>query len=90
MVPVFRIINGNNKVDEKLLWTREVAKEGAERRRFKEKEVRRTIAMQRKKIRKKSFGSRGQDPWNALSDGVKLARTLQTFKRAYRMERNLV
>ena len=90
MVRVFRILNGNDKVDEELFWTREVAREGAGRRRFKEKEVRRTIAMQRKEIRKKSFASRVQDPWNALSDGVKLARTPQKFRRDYRKERNLV
>ena len=90
MVQVFRILNGNDKVDEELFWSREVDREGAGRRRFKEKEVRRTIAMQRKEIRKKSFASRVKDPWNALSDGVKLARTLQTFRRAYRKEMNLV
>ena len=50
MVRVFRILNGNNKVDEKNFWTREVAREGAGRRRFKEKEIRRTVAMQRKEI----------------------------------------
>ena len=58
--------------------------------RYKEKELRRTIARQRKDIRKKSFASRVQDPWNNLSDGVKLSKTPQTFRKAYRKEKNLV
>ena len=63
------------KVDEKFFWTRGEAREGAGRRRFKEKELKRTLARQRKDIRKKSFASRVQDPWNNTSDGVKMAKT---------------
>ena len=90
MVRVFRIMNGNDKVDEKLFWAREEAREGAGRRRFKEKEIRRTLAMQRKEIRKKSFASRVQDPWNSLSDSVKASKTPRSFRRAYRKEKQLV
>ena len=90
MVRVFRIMNGNDKVNKTSFWTMEEARGGAGRRRFKEKEIRRTIARQRKETRKKSFASRVQDPWNALSDGVKRAKTPQTFRRAYRKEKNLV
>ena len=45
------------------IWTMEEAREGAGRRQIKEKEIRRTLAMQRKDTRKKSFASRVQDPW---------------------------
>ena len=90
MVRVFRILNGNNKVDEKNFRTREVAREGAGRRRFKEKEIRRTLVTQRKETREKSFASRVQDPWNFLSDRVKLAKTHKSFRRAYKKESKLV
>ena len=55
MVRVHRILNGSDKVDKKMSLTMEEAREGAGKRRFKEKEIRRTIAIQRKDIRKKSF-----------------------------------
>ena len=90
MVRVFRIMNKNGNIDKTLFWNIEEAREGAGRRRFKEKELKRTLARQRKDIRKKSFASRVQDPWNDLSNGVKLAKTPQTFRKAYRKERNLV
>ena len=90
MVQVYRILNGNDKVDKKMFWTMEEAREGAGRRRFKEKEIRRTLAMQRKDARKKSFASRVQDPWNSLSDSVKIVKTPQSFRRAYRKEKQLV
>ena len=90
MVRVYRILNGNDKVDKKMFWTMEEPREGAGRRRFKEKEIRRTLAMQRKDVRKKSFASRVQDPWNLLSDSVKTAKTPKSFRRAYRKEKQLV
>ena len=46
--------------------------------------------MQRKDARKKSFASRVQDPWNSLSDSVKIVKTPQAFRRAYRKEKQLV
>ena len=64
------------------IWTMEEAREGVGRRRFKEKEIRRTLAMQRKDARKKNFASRVQDPWNSLSDSVKIVKTPQSFMRS--------
>ena len=90
MVRVFRILNGNDKVDKNIFWTIEEAREGAGRRRFKEKEIRRTVARHRKDVRKKSFASRVQDPWNSLSDSVKTSKTPRSFRRAYRKEKQLV
>ena len=90
MVRVYRILNGNDKVDKKMFWTMEEPREGAGRRQFKEKEIRRTLAMQRKKIRKESFASRVQDPWNSLSDSLKTAKTPKSFRRAYRKEKHPV
>ena len=71
MLRVFRIMNRDDKVDKEYFWTLEHARPGVGRRRFREKEVKRTIAVQRKDLRKKSFASRVQDPWNSLSDTVK-------------------
>ena len=90
MVRVFRIMNGNDKVDKKYFWTMEEARPGAGRRRFKEKEIKRSIAMQRKDLRKKSFASRVQDPWNNLKDSVKSVKTPKAFRKAYRLAKNLV
>ena len=90
MVRVFRIMNGDDKIDKKLFWTVEEAREGAGRRRFKEKEIKRTVAVQRKDLRKKSFSSRIQDPWNSLSECVKLSRNPKAFRTAYRKANNLV
>ena len=90
MVRVFRIMNGDDKIGKKIFWTVEEAREGAGRRRFKEQEIKRTVAVQRKDLRKKSFASRIQDPWNSLSDGVKLSRNPKAFRTAYRKANNLV
>ena len=90
MMRTFRILNGDDKINKETFWTLEEAREGAGRRRFKQKELKRTIATQRKDIRKKSFGSRVQDPWNLLEDSVKLAKTPQAFRRSYRKSKNLV
>ena len=54
------LISGNDKVNKEIFWEMEEARQGAGRRMFKEKEVKRTVAVQRKDIRKKSFGV--QDP----------------------------
>ena len=90
LVRVFRIMNGDDKVDKNIFWTLEEAREGLGRRRFKEKEIRRTVALQRKDIRKKSFASRIQDPWNTLSDSVKQSRNPKEFRASYRKANNLV
>ena len=60
------------------------------RRRFKVKELKRTIATQRKDIRKRSFSSRVQDPWNNLNDSVKEAKNPKGFRIAYRKSKKLV
>lgn len=90
MVRVFRIMNGDDKLDKKTFWILEEARQGAGRRRFKEKEIRRTVAGQRNDVRKRSFASRTQDPWNDLSDSVKQAKNPRAFRRAYRKVKNLV
>ena len=90
MVRVFRIMNGDDKINKKMFWTMEEARQGAGRRRFKEKEIRRNIAGQRKEARKRSFASRVQDPWNSLKDSVKQATNPKLFRKAYREEKNLV
>ena len=90
MIRVFRIMNNNDKVNKDYFWTIEEARPGAGRRRFREKEVKRTIAVQRKELRKKSFASRVQDPWNSLSDTVKSAKTPKAFRKAYIIAKNLV
>ena len=68
----------------------EEPRQGAGRRRFKEKEIRRTIAGQRKDVRKRSFASRVQDPWNSLPESVKQAKNPKSFKKAYRKEKQLI
>ena len=90
MVRVFRIMNGNDNIDKTIFWTMEEARQGAGRRRFKVKEIRRNIAGQRKEARKRSFASRVQDPWNSLKDSVKQATNPKLFRKAYREEKNLV
>ena len=90
MVRVFRILNGDDKVKKETLWQMEEAREGAGRRRFREKEIRRTIALQQRDIRKTSFGSQIQDPWNKLEDSVKLAKNPRAFRKAYKKSKNLV
>ena len=56
----------------------------------KVKENKRILALQRKNVRKTSFGSRIQDPWNDLEDHVKLAKTRKAFRMAYKKIKNLV
>ena len=90
MVRVLRIMNGDDKLDKKTFWILEEARQGAGRRRFKEKEIRRTVAGQRNDVRKRSFASRTQDPWNDLSDSVKQAKNPRAFRKAYRKVKNLV
>ena len=68
----------------------EEARAGIGRRRFKEKEIKRTIATQRKAIRKNSFSSRIQDPWNNLENSVKQAKNPKSFRIAYRKSKKLV
>ena len=90
MVRVFRILNGDDKVKKETFWHMEEAREGAGRRRFRVKEIKRTLAVQRKNARKTSFGSRIQDPWNNLEDRVKLAKNPQAFRREYKRSKNMV
>ena len=90
IVRVFRIMNGDDKLDKKTFWTMEEARQGAGRRRFKEKEIRRTVAIQRSDVRKRSFASRIQDSWNDLCDSVKRSKNPRAFRRAYRKAKNLV
>ena len=90
LVRTFRIINGNDKVSKESFWEMEEARAGIGRRRFKEKEIKRTIATQRKDIRKKSFSSRIQDPWNNLENSVKQAKNPKSFRIAYRNSKKLV
>ena len=59
MVRVFRIMNGNDRIDKTSFWTMEEARKGAGRRRFKDKEIRRTVADQKKDVRKRSFSLEG-------------------------------
>ena len=90
MVRAYRIMNGNDKLDKETFWKMEEARPGIGRRRFKVKEVKRTIAFQRKAIRKRSFASRVQDPWNQLPDSVKMMKNPKAFRLAYRKAKNLV
>ena len=88
MVRVYRIMYNHDKVDKTTFWNLAKAREGAGRRRFKEKEMSRTVSIQRKDIRKNSFGSRVQDPWNILEDQVKLCKNPKAFRVAYRRSKN--
>ena len=89
MVRTYRIMNGYYKVEKTTFWKMAEAREGPGRRRFKEKEVCRTIAAQRKPIRKQSFASRVQDPWNQLKDRVKLARNPKAFRSELKKAKNI-
>ena len=89
-VCVFWIMNGDNKLNNKTFCILEEARQGAGRRRFKEKDIRRTVAGQCKDVRKRISASRTQDPWNDLSDSVKQAKKPRAFRRAYRKVKNLV
>ena len=90
MVRVIRIMNGNDNVEKRSFWTMEGARNGARRQRFKVKKIKRTVALQRKNIRKRSFASWVQDSWNTLSDNMKLAKTPKAFRTSYRKEMQLV
>ena len=90
MVRTFRILNGNDNMKKETFWQLEEPREGAGRRRFKEKEIKRTIGSQRKDIRKKIFGSGIQDRWNLLVDNTKQARNPIAFRNMYRKSKNLV
>ena len=89
MVRVYRIMYGHDKIDKELFWKMEEARPGVGRRRFKEKEVRRTVATQRKAVRKTSFASRVQDPWNQLHCDVKKAKNPRAFRAEYRKAKHL-
>ena len=65
------------------------ARPGVGRRRIKEKEVKRTVALERKAIRKTSFGSRVQDPWNQLHSNIKKVNNPKGFRSAYRKAKQL-
>ena len=90
MTRVYRIMYGHDKIEKTVFWKMEQAREGAGRRRFQEKEVTRTLAAQRKEIRKRSFASRIQDKWNNLGDGIKKARNPKAFRSSYKKATNLV
>ena len=60
------------------------------RRRVKEKELRRTLGIQRKAIGNNSFALRVQDPWNSLEDGVKKSKNPKAFRKAYRTAKQLL
>ena len=90
MTRVYRIMYGYDKVEKSVFWKMEEARERAGRRRFREKEVTRTLATQRKEIRKRSFASRIQDDWNKLGDGIKKARNPKAFRSSYKKAKNLV
>ena len=90
MVRTFRIIKGHDKIDKSIFWSMEEARPGPGRRRFREYEVKRTVGTQRKVVRKTSFASRVQGPWNQLEDSVKLSRNPHSFRQAYRKAKHLV
>ena len=90
MVRVYRIMYGHDKVDKSVFWKLEEPRAGAGKRRFREKEISRTISVQRKDMRKRSFASRTQDPWNKLEDRVKLVNNPKSFRNAYKKAKNLV
>ena len=86
----FRILNNDYKINIETFWELEEAREGAGRRRFRVKEIKRTLAVQRKTARKTSFASRIQNPWNNLEDRVKLAQNPQAFRKEYKRSKKLV
>ena len=73
------MMTGKDRVDRSKFWELEQERQGAGvgRRRFKVLEIKE----QRKAVKKNSFASRTQDPWNSLPDPVKLAKTVQQFRR---------
>ena len=90
MTRVYRIMYGHDKIDKSTFWKMEGPREGVGRRRFREKEISRTLAVQRRDVRKRSFASRVQDSWNHLEDRVKLVGNPKAFRSAYKKAKNLV
>jgi hypothetical protein len=90
MTRVYRIMYGHDKIDKSTFWNMEGPREGVGRRRFREKEISRTLAVQRRDVRKRSFASRVQDSWNHLEDRVKLVGNPKAFRSAYKKAKNLV
>ena len=89
MVRVYRIMYGHDNIDKEIFWKMEEPRPGVGRRRFKEKEVKRTLATQRKAVRKTSFASRVQDPWNELHSDIKKAKNPRAFRAAFRKAKPL-
>ena len=58
MLRVFRIMNKNNNMYIKYFWMLEEARQGAERRRFREKEIKQTEGFKKEKLCIKSPGPR--------------------------------
>ena len=73
-------MNGYDRIEKEGFWQMEEARQEGGRRRFRRQEVRRSLAEQRTEVRKKSFASRTQDPWNNVADHVKAARNPKTFR----------
>ena len=90
MIRTYRIMYGHDKLKKETFWKMEEPREGVGRRRFKEKEIKRTVALQKKALRKNSFASRVQDPWNNLEDGIKKSKNPAAFRKAYRQAKHLV
>ena len=55
-----------------------------------EKEIRRTLAAQKKTTRTNGFASRVQDPWNGLEGDVKKCKNPRAFRIANRKAKHLV
>ena len=79
----------HDKVERATFWKMAEARAGPGRRRFREKEIVRTVAAHRKAVRKRSFSARVQDPWNQLADNVKIARNPTSFRLAFKKAKNL-
>ena len=90
MTRVYRIMYGHDKVDKSVFWRMEGPGAGPGRRRFREKEVTRTLSIQRKDVRKRRFASWVQDQWNNLDDRVKFVRNPKLFRSAFKKAKNLV
>ena len=58
MVRTYRIMYGHDKLDKQIIRKMEEAREKVGRRRFWEKEIKRTVAVQKESLRKNSFASR--------------------------------
>ena len=90
MIRTFKIMNGDDSVKKEIFWFLEEPREGAGRRRLKAKEIKSTLGIQRKDIRKKCFGSRIQDPRNLLENADKQATNLKTLRNIHRKIKGLV